>query len=55
MGVGGFLLTQASGELLVPLGARSSPVEAAQQAVSRQREALVADVLDGGTGGKMRT
>lgn len=49
------ILTQASGELLVPPGARGSSVEAGQQAVSRQHEALVADVLDGGTGGQMRT
>lgn len=39
--------TQASGQLLVPLGAGGAAVEAGQQAVPRQGEALVADVLDG--------
>lgn len=41
--------TQASGQLLVPLGAWGSSVVAGQQAVSRQSEALVADILDGWT------
>lgn len=45
--------TQASRQLLVPLGARGASVEAGQQAVPRQSEALVADVLDGGTHGEM--
>lgn len=41
------LRTQASRQLLAPLGAHGPSVEAGEQTVSGQSESFVTDVLDG--------